>query len=174
MNGQGTLMLALITISALIFMAPTYSGPGIDTSGCQSGQVLTYSGDHIGCETPSSSGSLPSGMIAFVDAGSCPAGFTEDSTFDGAYILGTVAANSDAGATGGSSSYTPAGTVSQPTFTGTATTFTNGNLGSNGSKVAVTTQTSYTPAGTVSAPTFTGTTATIQPSYIKVIACKKN
>lgn len=44
-------------------------------------------------------------------------------------------------------SYRPAGTVSQPTFTGTAAT--------------ITVTTSYKPAGTVSQPTFTGSQATI-------------
>ena len=45
----------------------------------------------------------------------------------------------------GTANYTPAGTVSKPTFTGSA---------SSGS-------TTYTPAGSVSQPTFTGTEATI-------------
>lgn len=44
-------------------------------------------------------------------------------------------------------SYKPAGTVSQPTFTGTQATITSTGT--------------YTPAGTVSQPTFSGTTATI-------------
>lgn len=48
-----------------------------------------------------------------------------------------------------SGSYTPVGTVSQPTFTGTAATLS----------------VSATPAGTISAPTFTGTEATISSSY---------
>lgn len=56
-----------------------------------------------------------------------------------------------------SASYTPAGTVSQPTFTGTA------------SNVTVTASTSasgnYTPAGTVSQPTFTGESTTFTGSF---------
>ena len=45
----------------------------------------------------------------------------------------------------GSTTYTPAGTVSKPIFTGTEGTISA----------------SYTPAGSVSQPTFTGTSATI-------------
>src|SRR5438132_2874579 len=58
---------------------------------------------------------IPSGIIVFVQSGSCPSGFTEVAGLDGAYILGTVAANNDVGGTGGSNSYTPAGSVSSPT-----------------------------------------------------------
>lgn len=49
----------------------------------------------------------------------------------------------------GSTTYTPAGTVSKPSFTGTAATISM----------------SYTPAGTVSQPSFTGTAATISMTY---------
>lgn len=49
-------------------------------------------------------------------------------------------------ASSGTATYTPAGTVSQPTFTGT--------------QGSVSVSKSYTPAGTVAAPTFTGTKAT--------------
>lgn len=56
-----------------------------------------------------------------------------------------------------STSYTPAGTVSQPTFKGTASTVT----------VTASTSTSgnYTPAGTVSQPTFTGESTTFTGSF---------
>lgn len=74
-----------------------------------------------------------------------------------------------------SGSYTPAGNVSQPTFTGTPTTFT-GTYKPTGT-ITVTTKTTdnktatvskapsgtatYTPEGTVSAPTFTGSSSTV-------------
>lgn len=48
-----------------------------------------------------------------------------------------------------STTYTPAGTVTKPTFTGTASTISM----------------DYTPAGTVSKPTFTGTASTVNISY---------
>ncbi len=97
-----------------------------------------------------SSASLPSGMIAFVDTGSCPTGFTEVAK-SGNYLLLTVAANADAGANGGSNSYTPAGSVAAPTFTGNAATLTG--------TVAQPTFTgnAATLTGTVAQPTFTGT-----------------
>jgi hypothetical protein len=57
-----------------------------------------------------------------------------------------------------STKYTPAGSVSQPTFSGTAAT--SGGPSAT-TKVATASHThSYTPAGTVSQPTFTGTSAT--------------
>lgn len=75
------------------------------------------------CDTPSGSGGgVPSGMIAFIKTGTCPSGWTEDSADVGLYVLATKAANSDVGNTGGSTSYTPAGTVAAPTFTGDSTT----------------------------------------------------
>ena len=49
-------------------------------------------------------------------------------------------------------SYTPAGTVSQPTFGGTAVSLTGSFSGTE-----ATISSAYTPAGTVSKPTFTGT-----------------
>lgn len=49
-------------------------------------------------------------------------------------------------------SYTPAGTVSQPTFSGTQTA-----LSGTFSGTEATVESSYTPTGTVSQPTFTGT-----------------
>ena len=58
---------------------------------------------------------IPSGIIVFIDSGSCPSGFTEVAGLNGVYILGTLAANNDAGGTGGSNSYTPAGSLTAPT-----------------------------------------------------------
>lgn len=57
-----------------------------------------------------------------------------------------------------SGSYTPAGTVSQPTFTGTA---------QNGLAVstAASGTTTYTPAGTISQPEFTGTAGNATATY---------
>ena len=63
-------------------------------------------------------------------------------------ILGDASSHSIKGHTH-QVTHKPAGTVSQPTFTGTAGTATA----------------TYTPAGTVSKPTFSGTQATINSSY---------
>lgn len=88
--------------------------------------------------------------------------------FDGTYwdefgdlsALGTLAYKNSA-----TGSITPAGSVSQPSFTGTATESTGtykpkGNITiSTGSGTA-----NYTPAGSVSQPTFTGTSGSVSVS----------
>lgn len=58
-----------------------------------------------------------------------------------------------------SASYTPAGTVSKPTFSGTAATVTvkNGSAVSVAISKAASGTANYTPEGTISAPVFTGT-----------------
>ena len=66
-------------------------------------------------------------------------------------VLGALAFKSSA-----SGSYTPAGTVSQPTFTGTASEVdVSATASENGN---------YQPSGTVSQPTFSGTADTITVS----------
>jgi hypothetical protein len=86
-------------------------------------------------------------MAFAITSGSCPVGYTEDTSASGKMLLGTVAANSDVGTTGGADSITPTGTVSGGVFTGSSAT---SSLVSGG-----------TPAGTVAypagVPTFTGT-----------------
>ena len=75
----------------------------------------------VGGETAVAQGSgVPSGAILMVNTGSCPAGFSEVAGLAGRVPLGTTVAAADVGGTGGSDSVTPAGTVSQPTFTGSA------------------------------------------------------
>ena len=66
-----------------------------------------------------------------------------------------------------SASYTPAGTVSQPTFSGTAATITVKNSSSITKTVspAGSGEATYTPAGTVSQPTFSGTSKSIVGSF---------
>ena len=72
--------------------------------------------------------------------------------FDAAGTLGALAYKDDV-----SASYTPAGTVSQPTFTGSSSTVT----------ITATDNTSgnYQPKGTVSQPTFTGSSLTSTGSF---------
>ncbi len=100
--------------------------------------------------------SVPAGSILLIVSGSCPSGFSEETTLNGKTLVGTLLANANVGSTGGADSVTPAGTVSQPTFTGSALgthshgvgTFANGAI------------TAGTPAGSltwpVSVPTFAG------------------
>ena len=135
----------------------------------------------------SGSGAVPTGGIILIDSGSCPSGFTEDDTLAGNYLLITKSSNADVGTTGGSNSYTPAGTngapalamnsytpagtngstsftpsgtVSAPSFTGTAQTFTVQGK-ATGSATDFTGPNPYTPAGTISQPTFSGTAGTV-------------
>src|SRR5579859_7061966 len=72
--------------------------------------------NNLGKGPISQSGLVVSGMIAFIDTGSCPAGWTEE-TNAGQYVLITQVANGDAGTTGGSTSYTPAGSNATVSFT---------------------------------------------------------
>ena len=153
---------------------------------------------------------MPVGAIILFDSGPCPDGWSEKANA-GSYLLLTQNTNGDVNTTGGSLSYTPAGTNAAPSFTGTANQATSAvsagtPAGSNatstvtpggtiawpagvpaftGSSSTVGAQTftgaamgththTLTPAGTVSAPVFTGAAATIQPAFLKVIACKKN
>lgn len=109
----------------------------------------TNTGDFYNCvnsawhKVSSGSSALPSGMIFVIASGTCPVGSSETTALNGKMLRGTLAANGDVGTVGGSATITPAGTVSTPTFTGTA----------NQSTSAVT---AGTPSGTVSQPTFTG------------------
>lgn len=66
-----------------------------------------------------------------------------------------------------SDSYTPAGTVSQPTFTGTAATITVKNSSAITKTVAPagSGDVTYTPAGSVAAPSFTGTGKYIKAAF---------
>lgn len=57
-------------------------------------------------------GSVPSGANIFIDSGTCPAGYTENTALNGKTLIGTLAANGNVGTTGGSDSLTPAGTIS--------------------------------------------------------------
>lgn len=63
--------------------------------------------------------SIPSGLVTMILSGTCPTGWTEATALSGKMFLGTTSAAGDVGGTGGSSSITPAGTVSA-SFTGTA------------------------------------------------------
>jgi hypothetical protein len=60
---------------------------------------------------------IPSGMILFVDTGSCPAGWSELAGA-GKYVILAASANNDAGTAGGSNSFTP--TVASTSLTAAA------------------------------------------------------
>lgn len=106
---------------------------GYELPRCTAGQTVLYDANgRPGCGSAGGA-SLPSGAVVLVTGTACPSGLVEDDTFAGRFPQGTTAAAGDVGTTGGSTSYTPAGTVSQPTLT----------------------MNPYTPAGTVSQPTLT-------------------
>ena len=68
----------------------------------------------------------------------------------------------------------PAGTVSQPTFTGTSATTEVPNDTNKSTTVASSSHThKYTPAGTISQPTFTGTQATIAANSTAKVSASK-
>lgn len=84
-------------------------------------------------------GGVPIGGVLMLIAGSCGAGYAEVSALAGNFPLGTSDASGDVGGTGGSHTFTPAGTVGVPIFTG--------------SPVASSADSAGTPSGTNSAPT---------------------
>ena len=89
---------------------------------CANGEVLTYNStsQQYECQPAGGGGGVPAGAILLIVSGSCPSGYAEETALNGRLPLGTLVANADIGTTGGSDNITPAGTVSQPTFTGNA------------------------------------------------------
>jgi len=69
-----------------------------------------YWNENLNAWTRMASG-IPSGTVVLRTAGTCGAGYTE-LNLDGLLPLATRAGNADVGTTGGSSSYTPQGTIS--------------------------------------------------------------
>ena len=65
---------------------------------------------------------VPSGSTIAITTGTCPSGYTENDNLAGLVAVGTTHAAGNVGGTGGSSSYTPAGTNSTPTFSGAVDT----------------------------------------------------
>lgn len=132
--------------------------------------------------------SVPAGTTTFVTSGSCATGWTEITALNGRMLRGTVAANGNVGTTGGSDTYTPAGTVAAPTiswpagvptfagvsgvvpaqtFTGSSATSSAVSAGTPaGTNAAIT---AGTPAGTVSALT-TGADSSTTGGVAKAIA----
>ena len=116
-----------------------------------------------------------SGAIVFISSGSCPAGYTQVSSA-GNYPLLTVAANGDVGTTGGSTSYTPAGTnsggaftdgaiswpVNVPTFTGSALASTTFSIATGSGSFKGTSSGGFSTVGGA-APGSTGATTSKSP-----------
>jgi hypothetical protein len=100
-------------------------------------------------------GAYPLGGLFMTTYSACPAGTAEISAFNGAMPLGTIAANGDVGATGGSNTVTPGGSNATANFTPT------GNIAApvfSGSAGIVPAETVSWPAGV---PTFAGSSGTV-------------
>lgn len=110
--------------------------------------------------TGTTTGDVPSGMIAFINSGTCPTGWTQQS-YSGDYLLMTVAANSDVGGTGGSTSYTPAGTNGTTT---TGATSAGTPAGTNGTTTIAVTGTKMTTSGSGTAAATTVGSVTVSTS----------
>lgn len=91
---------------------------------------------------------VPSGAIFMFISGSCPVHMMEVTALDGYTLVGTLAAHSDVGSSGGNATITPTGSVAAPVFTGTSSQVTSATSAG-------------TPAGSVAAPNFTGTASQV-------------
>ena len=92
------------------------------------------------------------GLKAFAFADTGTASYTPAGTVSKPTFTGSSSSVTITATTSASGNYTPAGTVSQPTFTGSSSTVTITATDSSSGN--------YTPKGTVSQPTFTGTSFT--------------
>lgn len=134
----------------------------------------------------SAGGGLPAGVVVLVVSGSCPAGFAEETSLSGRFVLGTVAANGDIGTTGGSDTitsvlnHTHTVTVTDPGHahgldegqTDGAGTFMDR---SNAASATTSATNSATTGITASTANPAGGVASIdnRPAFTRVIWCKK-
>jgi hypothetical protein len=84
----------------------------------------------VGGGTSSGGDPVPTGAILIMATGVCPAAYVEETSLDGRMPIGTLVANGDLGATGGSNTLTPAGTNSAPALT--MNSYTPGGTNSGG------------------------------------------
>ena len=135
------------SLPSATYTAPTHSftAPSLTMSASNRTLNITFS---------AGSSTFTAGSLDF-KAGSLPTRSSGITVATGTHVhevtaAGTVSQPTFTGtAATVSTKYTPAGSVSQPTFSGT-----EGNISA-----------SYTPSGTVSQPTFSGTQATISTTY---------
>jgi len=124
------LLLPLLSLASLCAYAQVWAGPSLSAervnakylsvssvSGTQCAHFVNGELGGTGSDCQNGSSSLPSGAIV-LSLTSCPTGFSQVTALDGFFIQGTLAAHGDVGTTGGNATITPAGTISQPTFTG--------------------------------------------------------
>src|SRR3990170_8381170 len=151
-----TNLAAFLAVACLIAVSLFSQGQGqLAPTGCAEGENPAWNNTTKlwDCAPPGGGGGgPPAGSILLIVSGTCPSGYVEETTLNGKFLLGTLAANADIGSTGGADNITPAGTVSQPTFTGDA-------LAAHAHAVGT-----YA----VSAPTFTGTASTVVVNHVHV------
>jgi|SRR3990170_3060198 len=151
-----TNLAAFLAVACLIALSLFSQGQGqLAPTGCAQGETPAWNNSTKlwDCAPPGGGGGgPPAGSILLIVSGTCPSGYVEETTLNGKFLLGTLAANADIGSTGGADNITPAGTVSQPTFTGDA-------LAAHAHAVGT-----YA----VSAPTFTGTSSTVVLNHVHV------
>ncbi len=135
---------------------------------------------------------IPSGLITFIAAGTCPTGWSEVSALNGKFLRGTLAANDDVGNTGGSDTITDvlnhthavnvtdpghAHTLQRyPTATGTSSGYT-ADTSMSGTPAAVTLpMESQTTGITAATANPAGGVASIdnRPAFVNVIFCAKD
>lgn len=113
-------MVILLLSFAIAVWGVKYSPVLTEGMSCNEGDVMTWTSGQWECGAGGGGGSVPAGSILMIDSGTCPVGFAENATLGASrFPMGTVAANGDVGGTGGANTFTPAGTNSVPTFTGT-------------------------------------------------------
>lgn len=139
----------------------------------------------------SGSGGAPTGAVVLIVSGTCAAtlgaGWAEESSLSGKFVLGTVAANADIAGTGGSDSVTQVlnhthpvsdpghahTTQRYPTTTGTSSGFTN-DTSMSGTPTANTLPTASAATGvTTQNPAGGVTSIDNRPAFVKVIFCRK-
>lgn len=76
--------------------------------------ICTANNTWTAVATPSS---VPTGAIIFISSGTCGSGYAEATDLDGKTVELTATTHSDVGTTGGSDTRTPTGTLSVPTLT---------------------------------------------------------
>jgi hypothetical protein len=88
-------------------------------------KVATSVGPVVWAAVGGGASSVPTGAILLVASGTCPATYVEETTLNGRMPIGTLVANADLGATGGTDTLTPAGTINAQTFAGTLASLTH-------------------------------------------------
>src|SRR3990170_4157877 len=112
-----TKLAGLFSAAALVAVSLFSQSQGqLAPTGCAEGENPAWNNTTKlwDCAPPGGGGGgRPGGSILLIVSGTCPSGYVEETTLNGKFLLGTLAANADIGSTGGADNITPAGTVSR-------------------------------------------------------------